>query len=256
MVTPPSHSSNLHGQRQNVTVATPPFQLCKRFGLEPFTDNLNEMQTWPEEGYSHAVCDNEECLCWNCGRRARVLDTIVIAVDGACRQNGKYTAEATYAVYVNERSAYNKFSRLLQISTQPTSQKAELWAGYHGIMTGIRIARAENLVAKFREEKRREGVRMGKTHLIIIIKADSEYLVKGMTDWIAKWKSNGWMTSKGASVANRELFEKVQGAVDEASDAGIEVQFWHVGRVFNKEADELANMAFDVDDEDDDYVVD
>lgn len=73
--------------------------------------------------------------------------------------------------------------------------------------------------------------------------------MKGMTDWIAKWKANGWRTSTGASVANRDLFEKVQGAVDQAKRAGIEIRFWHVGREFNEDADELANMAFDDGDE-------
>lgn len=158
------HSSSRNGRPHTAISTAPRFKLCKRFGLEPFTNNPNEMQTWPDEGYSHAVCDHDDCIGPVCGRRSPIIDTIVIAVDGACRQNGMYTAEAACGVYVNELSLYNRTSRITEMATQPTSQKAELWAGYHGIMTGIRIAQVENLVAKFREEKRRRaGVRMGET---------------------------------------------------------------------------------------------
>jgi ribonuclease HI len=37
--------------------------------------------------------------------------------------------------------------------------------------------------------------------------ADSEYLVKGMTSWVFKWKSNGYRTSRGTSVSNASLSE-------------------------------------------------
>ncbi|CAG8975765.1 hypothetical protein HYALB_00009285 [Hymenoscyphus albidus] len=191
------------------------------------------MHTWPKKGskkYSMAICPHVKEACPCCGLPAE-QDTIIIAVDGACRDNGKATAQGAYGVFINELSRYNKSERLPQSPGPHTNQIAELWAGYY-----------ED------EEHGHVGEKKGK-FLIAIIKTDSAYLAMAMTSWIAKWKSNGWKTSKGARVANRELFEKVQEAVDYANSKGIEVQFWHVGREYNRDADELANMALDDDDD-------
>ena len=79
----------------------------------------------------------------------------------------------------------------------------------------------------------------------VIIKADSEYLVKGMTEWVVKWRMNGWKTAKGGEVVNRGLFEDLLAKVEELEDAGVTVLFWHVRREFNGEADRLANLALD-----------
>jgi ribonuclease HI len=47
----------------------------------------------------------------------------------------------------------------------------------------------------------------------VAIKADSEYLIKGMTEWVVKWRMNGWKTAKGRDVVNRGLFEELLGEV-------------------------------------------
>lgn len=40
--------------------------------------------------------------------------------------------------------------------------------------------------------------------------SDSAYLVNGFTQrWIDRWKKNGWRTSKGEPVKNRDLWEKL-----------------------------------------------
>lgn len=77
----------------------------------------------------------------------------------------------------------------------------------------------------------------------MVIKADSEYLVKGTTEWIFKWGTNGYRTSKGTPVTNSALFQKLQALVSKLNGLNVEVLFWHVQREFNKEADELANKA-------------
>ena len=37
---------------------------------------------------------------------------------------------------------------------------------------------------------------------------DSTYVIKGVTQWITRWKIRGWKTATGEPVANRELWEK------------------------------------------------
>lgn len=41
----------------------------------------------------------------------------------------------------------------------------------------------------------------------VTITTDSQYLVKGMTEWIAGWQRKGWRNSKKEPVVNRDLWE-------------------------------------------------
>jgi ribonuclease HI len=79
----------------------------------------------------------------------------------------------------------------------------------------------------------------------VVIKADSEYLVKGMTDWILKWRLNGWKTASGKDVVNRHHFEQLLSKVEKLESMGVKVLFWHVRRVFNADAGRLGNFALD-----------
>ena len=74
-----------------------------------------------------------------------------------------------------------------------------------------------------------------------MIKSDSAYLVNSMTNSIEKWKNNGWQTAKKTPVKNRDLWEEMIERVLELEDLDTPVDFWHVPREMNKEADELAN---------------
>ncbi len=48
-----------------------------------------------------------------------------------------------------------------------------------------------------------------KTPCKIKIYTDSEYVLKGITQWIFKWKKNGFKTKDGKPVKNRELWEEL-----------------------------------------------
>src|SRR5205823_916619 len=41
----------------------------------------------------------------------------------------------------------------------------------------------------------------------VTVRSDSEYVVKGMTSWLAGWKKRGWRTRAGDEVLNRDLWE-------------------------------------------------
>ncbi|MFD3875857.1 ribonuclease H [Streptomyces sp. NPDC058623] len=41
------------------------------------------------------------------------------------------------------------------------------------------------------------------------IRMDSQYAMKAVTQWLPGWKRNGWKTSGGKAVANRELVEEI-----------------------------------------------
>ena len=59
----------------------------------------------------------------------------------------------------------------------------------------------------------------------VVVKSDSSYLVSAMTDWIYKWRNNGYINSRGLSVCNEDLFKQLDEAVDSLNDADVQVQF-------------------------------
>ncbi len=73
---------------------------------------------------------------------------------------------------------------------------------------------------------------------------DSEYLRKGITQWVAKWKLNGWKTSNKQAVKNKDLWERLD---ELALRHSIEWRWvkGHSGHRENEIADQLANAAID-----------
>jgi len=64
--------------------------------------------------------------CKSCGIRPQHSDSIIVAIDGACRGNGHARARSTYGVYFSETSSYNLSSRIK--GSARSSQRAELAA--------------------------------------------------------------------------------------------------------------------------------
>ncbi len=79
--------------------------------------------------------------------------------------------------------------------------------------------------------KRRSSVR---------ITTDSQYVKKGITEWLGRWKQNGWKTAARKPVKNADLWRELDKAV-----AQHQVQWrWvkgHSGHAENERADALAN---------------
>lgn len=68
---------------------------------------------------------------------------------------------------------------------------------------------------------------------------DSQYLVKGMTEWLAGWQRNGWRNSKKEEVANRDLWERLA-ALSKMHDIEWVWVRGHDGHAENERCDELA----------------
>ena len=69
---------------------------------------------------------------------------------------------------------------------------------------------------------------------------DSQYVQKGMTEWVHSWKRRGWRTADKQAVKNVDLWQQL-----EAAAARHKVRWhWvrgHAGHVENERADALAN---------------
>jgi ribonuclease HI len=71
---------------------------------------------------------------------------------------------------------------------------------------------------------------------------DSQYVRKGITEWINGWKKRGWKTASNKPVKNRALWQELEAA---AKDHNI-TWHWvegHAGHEFNERADDLARQA-------------
>ncbi|MDP1740871.1 MAG: ribonuclease HI [Polaromonas sp.] len=72
---------------------------------------------------------------------------------------------------------------------------------------------------------------------------DSEYVRKGITEWISGWKARGWRTAAKQPVKNVDLWQKLDTLV---SSGGHTIDWrWvkgHAGDPGNERADALANM--------------
>lgn len=73
---------------------------------------------------------------------------------------------------------------------------------------------------------------------------DSQYVRKGITEWLANWKKRNWQTAAKKPVVNKDLWQRLEAA------AGRHRVHWHwvrghSGHSDNERADRLANRGID-----------
>ncbi|NEX61719.1 ribonuclease HI [Noviherbaspirillum galbum] len=78
----------------------------------------------------------------------------------------------------------------------------------------------------------------------VIIHTDSQYVQKGISEWIHGWKARGWKTASKEPVKNVDLWQAL-----DAAQAKHQVEWrWvkgHAGHAGNERADALANLGVD-----------
>jgi ribonuclease HI len=86
-----------------------------------------------------------------------------------------------------------------------------------------------------------EGLRALKQGCEVVVWTDSEYVKKGMTEWLPGWKARGWRTAAKAPVKNADLWQALE---IEAARHQIDWRWikGHAGHEGNEIADQLANQ--------------
>ncbi|MHB1529343.1 MAG: ribonuclease HI [Acidiferrobacteraceae bacterium] len=140
-------------------------------------------------------------------------DVVEIYTDGACRGNpGPGGWGALLRAGRNERELYGA-------EGMTTNNRMELTAAVEALLALKRPCR-------------------------IILTTDSEYLRRGITEWLPAWKRRGWKTADKKPVKNVDLWQRL-----ETAQGQHEVQWmWvrgHTGHIENERADALANRAID-----------
>ena len=74
------------------------------------------------------------------------------------------------------------------------------------------------------------------------IYTDSQYVRRGITEWMEKWKTKGWKTAKKKPVKNQELWRALDRAVEKHEITWHWVR-GHTGHRENERVDRLARRA-------------
>ncbi|MEJ6846776.1 ribonuclease H family protein [Sinorhizobium fredii] len=76
----------------------------------------------------------------------------------------------------------------------------------------------------------------------IKVVSDSEYVVKGLTQWSRNWVRNGWQTRDGKPVMNRDLWEPLV-QLYQLHNVTFDIVKGHSGHEFNERCDALCTAA-------------
>jgi ribonuclease HI len=139
------------------------------------------------------------------------MKEVVLYTDGACEGN---PGPGGYAALIDEDGRRREIKGG---EAQTTNNRMELTAVIRGLETLAEPSRVR-------------------------VVTDSQYVVKGMTEWIHTWQRQGWKTAAREPVKNRELWEKLL-ALSRRHQISWEWIRGHNGHPENERADFLARQA-------------
>jgi len=96
-----------------------------------------------------------------------------------------------------------------------------------------------------------EALSILKKSCLVVVITDSEYLCRGITKWLPKWKQKGWITAHKRPVKNQPLWVKLDQLNQyhqiqwEWVKAHVAVKDRGIYEQGNERADQLANFAID-----------
>lgn len=138
---------------------------------------------------------------------------VTLYTDGACRGNPGPGGWGVYLKYGRHEKTLRGGEKLT------TNNRMELLAAIRGLEALTRACRVD-------------------------LYTDSQYVRKGITEWIHNWKKNGWKTAGKKEVKNRDLWQEL----DEQMQKHEVHWHWvkgHAGHPGNERADALANEGID-----------
>lgn len=138
---------------------------------------------------------------------------VIIYTDGACRGN---PGPGGWGVVLQYKEAKRE---LYGGEPATTNNRMELMAAIQALETLTRTCK-------------------------VVLHTDSQYVMKGITEWLPDWKRRGWKTAAKQPVKNEDLWRRL-----DAARTRHEVEWrWvrgHAGNNGNEQADQLANLGID-----------
>ncbi len=181
--------------------------------LESIKQQLETVLVLPEEAAApieiklQAICDQLKST----NTTSKADPTILIWSDGACSGN---PGPGGWGTVIFRDDSYQEYSGYQPKTTNNIME-----------MTGAL-----------------EGIRHTPEGSQLVITTDSQYLVKGMTEWIRGWKKKKWKKADGKPVLNKSIWMALDA---EAKLRDIQWQWikGHNGHLQNERCDELAREA-------------
>ncbi|KAL8950548.1 MAG: hypothetical protein Q9222_003418 [Ikaeria aurantiellina] len=184
-----------------------------------------------------------------CGDNGRLCHHFrLVFTDGACHLNGQPGAKAGMGIAGGDIDSVQlsvPITEQLDPGQRRTSQRAELLAAQAGLRW---MTESNRLNQHEPTRKRKRAIRSTGAGEIDdsdnwIIATDSEYVVKGMTEWLPRWKNNNLRNNRNETPSNLDLFQAIDEEITTQEDKSIKIGFWHVPREYNSIADGLAKKA-------------
>ncbi|KAA8914669.1 ribonuclease H-like domain-containing protein [Sphaerosporella brunnea] len=146
---------------------------------------------------------------------------MLMFIDGACTKNGNSLSRGGCGVVYTSKLWQQPISFPLEDDgIAHTNNRAELRAATLAI--GMRVWNGEGFNK-------------------VVLACNSEYVVKGVCEWLNNWVDNGWKNALGLPVKNRDLWELLLEKLRFQESMGVLVQFWQIPREWN-EADPYAKL--------------
>lgn len=132
-----------------------------------------------------------------------------VFTDGACTNNGKVGAKASYACWFPEHKEFSKSGRVPENQPQ-TNQRGELMAIHEAI--------------KIVEEK------FPCDQIELTVYTDSMYSKNCLTQWVIGWQANNWKTGGGEPVKHRDIIEDAVNILSKFNSYCISYIAAHTGK--------------------------
>ncbi|KAJ5772605.1 ribonuclease H-like protein [Penicillium odoratum] len=145
----------------------------------------------------------------------------LIYTDGSCLDNVGPTSRAGCAIVYGEHGEH--FTGCNGFAQSPSFEFRLGTRGQSGVLYPQTSNRAE-LRAVIAALRYREWTFEGFNSLVIA--TDSSYVVNGITSGISEWQENGWRTSAGHPVLNRDLWQFLLSELKNWGEDGLSVEFW------------------------------
>jgi len=133
---------------------------------------------------------------------------LFIAIDGACRRNGKPDCTASGGVFIQQfDDAHSRVATkvLSAYEYNSTNQRGELLA----LLKALEYIYSADMEA--------------------CVVTDSEYIFNAMTKkWYDSWRNNDWCTRSGEVAKNVDIWREIAHAADKCERAEIDVTYFHV----------------------------
>ncbi|KAH7927048.1 hypothetical protein BV22DRAFT_1061820 [Leucogyrophana mollusca] len=214
--------------------------------------NLHQSDYHRDDPKDHVTecptCSRFRVVCLDCDKQQNIHQYRLVYVDGSCLGNGRAGARSGIGVAMGVHGEnMDQWSIPIDDNVDPFEQRNNTRAEILAVLTGIQKLGEDTRASAASEQAyhRCPCVNGNDSPLRWVIATDSDFVMKGMTEWMPAWKQSaaGAEDKPGVPCCETifELFQKVDKEMTFwERELGVEIGFWCISRDFNELADSLA----------------